>query len=200
MIHDSRQPESDHVEEITETDETVTLIRWGPLNTGGLLLRRKAVLEAGGWKNDQKCCQEHELLLRMRLAGSRFLLHNQAEAVYRRHSTATVSLRDPLLTIRTRMEITDRIAEHLESSGQLRPVHREALFTARMECARSAYGADAHLAAELCAKAEAHGRNWVSGSPALPLSYQLALRLAGFANAERLAGLSRRLRAAPRVA
>lgn len=173
--------------EITDSDETLTLIRWGPLNTGGLLLKRRAVLETGGWKEDQKCCQEHELLLRAWLAGCRFLLHNSAEAVYRQHGSDTVSRRNPLLTIRLRMELTDRLAGHLESSGKLTAAHREALFVARMECARSAYRLDSQLAEELCRKAEANGRSWVLGCPALPVVYQLALRLAGFENTERLA-------------
>jgi len=177
---------AERVLEITDSDETLTLIRWG-----SLLFRREAVLRAGGWKPDQPCCQEHELLLRMRMAGHRFLLHNQAEAVYRHHGSTTVSRRDPLLTIRTRMQLTDQLEEHLEASGQLSHTHRAALYAARMECARSAYRLDLPLAQELCRKAEAHGRKWVLGSPALPAGYQVALRLAGFVKTERLAEWAR---------
>ena len=187
IIRDMEHPKADHVMEITDQDETVTLIRWGALNTGGLLLRRSAVLRAGGWRPDQPCCQEHELLLRLRMAGCAFFLHNYAQTVYRRHSAATVSRRDPMLTIRTRMKLTDGLEDYLNSSGKLTPSHREALFTARMESARSAFPVNPALAKELCAKAECGGRSWVSGSPALPVLYQVALRLAGFVNTERLA-------------
>jgi glycosyltransferase involved in cell wall biosynthesis len=187
IVRDMERSGAERVLEIREHDATLTLIRWGSLNTGGLLLRRETLVAAGGWKRDQPCCQEHELLLRLQLAGNRFLLHNRVEAVYRHHSSATVSRRDPLLTIRTRMELTDQLEEHLNASGRLGPAHRVALFAARMECARSAYRLDLPLAQELCRKAEAHGRKWVSGSPALPPGYQLGLRLAGFVNTERVA-------------
>jgi GT2 family glycosyltransferase len=173
-------------------DDYLALIRWGSLNTGGLLLRRDAVLDVGGWNPEQECCQEHELLLRLRLAGKRFHLHNEALAVYRIHSSETVSRRDPLLTIRTRMNLTDRLVNYLEGLGEMTQVRREALFAARIECARSAFRLDPILAKELSEKADALGRIWVTGSPALPFSYQLALRVAGFANAERLAALVRR--------
>jgi GT2 family glycosyltransferase len=199
-IHDSAQSGPDRTAAINDSDETLTFIRWGCLNTGGLLLRRDAILSAGGWKEDQPCCQEHELFLRLRMAGCRFLFHNVAEAVYRRHTTTSVSRKDPLLTIRTRMELTDRIEEFLDSSGELTPAHREALFAARMECARSAYPLNGLLAEELRKKAEARGRSWVSGSPALPLGYQLALRIAGFTNTERLAALARGRHSGTRLA
>jgi len=175
-----------------EDDEYLALIRWGGINTGGLLLRRDAVLDVGGWNPGQKCCQEHELLLRLRLAENRFHLQDEALAVYRIHSSATVSREDPLLTIRTRMELTDRLADHLESLGEMTRIRKDALFAARMECARTAFGLDPNAAKGFSQKACALGRIWVTDSPALPFGYQLALRVAGFANAERLAKLLRR--------
>ena len=201
IIQDPLRPGADYVAEITDRNEVLTFLRWGPLNTGGLLLKRKAVLRIGGWKEDQPCCQEHELLLRLHLAGCLFLLHNKAETVYRRHNnSASVSRRDPLLTIRTRMELTDRMVEHLESSGQLTNACRDALFTARMESARSAYRLNSSFAEELCNRAAAHGARWIFGSPALPFGYQLALRLTGFANAERFAVWMRERRSGLRLA
>ena len=34
--------------------------------------RRTALVDVGGWKSDQPCCQEHELYLRHLMAGKRF--------------------------------------------------------------------------------------------------------------------------------
>jgi glycosyltransferase involved in cell wall biosynthesis len=192
IVHETENSGAERLLEIKDTDDTLTFIRWGSLNTGGLLLNREAVVRAGAWKPDQPCCQEHELLLRLRVAGGRFLFVNAAEAMYRHHSPSTVSKRDPLLTIRTRMGLTDKMEEYLKSSGQFTDSHRKALFAARMECARSAYSRDADLAQELCRQAEAHGREWVQDSPALPLGYQISVRLAGFLNTERLAAWARR--------
>ena len=183
---------SEHEIAIQDEDIDVTFFRWGPLNTGGLLMRRDAVEKVGGWKEDQLCCQEHELLFRLRSAGTGFLLYNRAETVYRQHGTATVSKRDPLRTIHTRVELTDRMEEYLSAMDRLTPTHREALFASRMECARSAYRVDPGFAARLSRKAERAGRAWIYGSPALPLSYQIAVRFAGFGVTERLAAWARR--------
>jgi glycosyltransferase involved in cell wall biosynthesis len=195
IIRDTVNARPDSVPKIhDDEDESVTFIRWGPLNTNGLLLRRKAVEDVGAWKEGQNCCQEHELLLRLFIAGHRFALHNSAETVYRLHSSQTVSRKDPLMVIRLRMELTDRMEAFLESTGRLTGRHRKALFVARMESARSAYNLDSRLATELSAKANARGPYWTSSSPALPPSYQAVCRIAGFIPAERIARWARYFR------
>ncbi|MBL8227495.1 MAG: glycosyltransferase [Bryobacterales bacterium] len=172
-------------------DLTYQYIRWGRIQTSGLLLRRHALKDAGGWKEDQPCCQEHEMLLRMMLAGKQIALHNQPGVVYRQHGTGTVSRKDPLRTIRERMALTDRLAAHLESAGRMSPLYRRALFTARLESARSAYRQDADFAVRIAGRAAATGVRWVEPTPGLPYSYQLARCLLGFQNAERLASFRR---------
>ena len=196
VIHTTFNPDADYTLEIHDASETVTYIRWGHLNTGGLLMKRDVVLQVGGWKEDQPCCQEHELLLRLMVAGHRFLLHHTAGVVYRQHSSATVSRRNPLLTIRTRMELTERMEKHLELSDKLTPEHKEALFIARMECARSARRMNPRFAQDLSRQARTYHGGWVADSAALPRSYQIALRLIGFANTEQLADWARVARSA----
>jgi hypothetical protein len=115
-----------------------------------------------------------------------------ANSVYRIHGNNTVSRRDPLRVIRTRMDITARLVQHLESIDELTANHRKALFVAQMESARSAYRLDKDLAEELSVKALAIGWNWRVSSPALPLHYQALVRLVGFRRAERLACSLRR--------
>jgi len=191
IIHDENRPGADCVLSIDDNDETLTFIRWGPLNTGGLLLRRQTVLDAGLWNVERRFCQEHDLVLRLILRDGRFFLHRNAEAVYRRHGSNTVSRRDPLGVIRLRMELTDRLADYLKSEGRWTPTHSQALYVARMECARSAARTDFRYAEELGAKAAALGARWVSSSPALPPHYQAISRIVGFKYAERLAGFVR---------
>ena len=189
IAHDTRCPREDYVIAIgdEDEDENTTFIRWGAINTGGLLMRRAAVLAVGAWKADQPCCQEHELVSRMMMAGHHFALWNIAQTVYRKHSSETVSRKDPMRVIRLRTEITDKIVDYLESIGKLTDSHREALYIARLESARTAVSRDAGFAYQLSAKAKQGGSWWVSSSPALPFSYQLALKLLGFRRAEGLA-------------
>ncbi len=195
IAHDMKCPKDDYVVELGdggEEDEKIAFIRWGALNTGGLLMRREAVMEVGAWKDDQQCCQEHELLSRLMIAGHKFALSNIAETVYRKHSSETVSRRDPLRVIRLRVEITDKIVEYLESVGKLTDRHREALYIARMESARTAVSRDVALANCLSAKAREGGSRWVSSSAALPLVYQAALKFLGFQLTEQIATWLRR--------
>lgn len=194
IIHDVSSPGSDYVFEIGAEDPTVTFIRWGSLNTNGLLLRKRSLTRVGGWREDQPCCQEHELLLRLLKAGARFLLHREAGAVYRTHGAHTVSRKNPLQVIQVRMEITDWLVEYLAAEGLLTRAHDEALYAARMESARGAWGLDPQYALCLAAKAKGQHRFWVRSSQALPLPYQVVLRVAGFRAAELVAASLRRVR------
>jgi glycosyltransferase involved in cell wall biosynthesis/peptidoglycan/xylan/chitin deacetylase (PgdA/CDA1 family) len=174
-------------------DVAAHFVFWTSFCTHGILLRRSAILEVKGWKEDQLVCQEHELLLRLMEGGKRFGLWSEPGAVYRYHDTGTVSRKDPLQTIRTRMELTDRCERFLKESNRLMADHRKALYVARMEAARSAWSIDAGYARQLVRKASENGGWWTSRSPALPPHFQIALRLVGFDPAQRLARFWRSL-------
>ena len=172
-------------------DVAAEYIRWGPLWTGGFLIRRAALVEVGGWKEDQVACQEHELLLRFIHAEKRFGLANKAEAVYRQHGSGTVSKKDPLRTIRLRLELTDSFERFLYKTDQLRPVYSRLLYRSRLECARTAWAYDQLYASELAEKASATGRWWISGSKALPARFQAVCFLFGFRRAQQFASALR---------
>lgn len=172
-------------------DMATQFIRWGPLNTNGLLWRREAVVGVGGWLEGQSCCQEHELLLRLMTAECRAGLWNEAGVVYRRHSGGSVSSRDPLRVLQTQMALLERFERFLAQKGRLTPAHVEALAVARMEAARTAYPRDRRLARELFRQARTGSAGFVRATPALPWRFQLAARLFGYDGAERLAALCR---------
>ncbi len=188
--------ESNGAERILEIEEnkdfTLPFIRWGALNTNGFLFRREALLDVGGWSPNQLACQEHELLLRLICAGKRFQLVNRAGAVYRFHGASTVSRKDPLRTLRLKLEILDKLQDHLEHNGLMTAQHRKEFYAGRMEAARGVWRRDPTLALNLAKKARSTGTYWVKFSPALPTAFQFSLRLLGFAGAERLAALARR--------
>lgn len=180
-----------------EADPGLHFIQWVPFGTIGPLFRREALQRVGGWKEDQPCCQEHELLLRLIMAGCRFGLLNEPLAVYRIHGMHTVSNRDPLRTARERMRLTDRMEAFLLETGGLSPAHRAALAVARLETARSVYRRDAALARQLFGRVMASGRRLWPRTPALPWRFQWVALCGGLDLAEKLAALLRRGRPAP---
>jgi glycosyltransferase involved in cell wall biosynthesis len=180
-----------------QQDISSHFIRWNALNTNGLLFKRQSLLDVGGWNPAQAACQEHELLYRLFCAGRRFSLVDNPAAVYRLHRAATVSRRDPLRTLRLKMELLDKMESHLETHRLLTQDHRKELYAARMEAARRVWSFDPASARDMARNAQAKGRWWISSSPALPLTFQLANWLFGFGGAESLAA---RLRGSGRVA
>lgn len=167
-------------------------ICWASFNTTAMLFRRQAVVDLGGWKKDQPCCQEHELIQRLLLAGKRFVPSRLAQSVYRVHGSESVSRSDPLRTTMTRSGLTSRLTQCLHSMGGLNSEHKRALFEVRLTMARSTYGKDRKVASELAASAFQYGRWVIPRSDALPLTYQIALHLLGFKLSERLASWRRR--------
>jgi len=175
-------------------DPTVHFFRWSSFCTHGILLRRSAVLEVGGWNNTQPVCQEHELLLRLFMAGKTFGLWNHAAAVYRYHGTGTISTKSPLRTMQVRMALTDNFEEWLKSTGRLTRACRKAVYIARVETARNAWANDAAYAFDLIRTAERKGRFWVLSNSAVPLSLQVVWRACGFRVAQNLARRMREFR------
>lgn len=172
-------------------DAGAEYIRWGPFWTGAFLIRRSSLIEVGGWKEDQIACQEHELLLRLIRGEKRFGFCRNLSAVYRHHSCSTVSKKDPLLTARLRMELTDEFEVFLRDQHRLDHFYSKLLFAARMECARSTWQRDKRYAIELARKATSSEWYWVRDSPALPFHFQVARLLFGFRGAQQLASFWR---------
>ncbi len=173
-------------------DPKVQFFRWSAFCTHGIMLRRSAVLEAGGWREDQPVCQEHELLLRLLTAGNKFGLWNQPGAVYRYHGSDTVSTKSPLRTIRTRMGITNQLENWLRSSNGLTAACRKEVYIARMDTARTAWQHDESYGCELATAAAKDGHFWVESNSALPLAFQAMARLCGFQVAQKFAQYCRR--------
>lgn len=175
-------------------DMVLEFLRWGPLNTNGFLYKRAVLLEAGGWKETQASCQEHELLLRLLMQERRSACLAVPGAVYRVHGTATVSRKNPLRTARLQTELLDTLQSWLETSGRLSPRYRRALYVTRMETARKTWSIDRAFASSLAVRARSLGTLLLGvSSPALPFFYRLANGLLGFSAAERLASRQRSL-------
>jgi hypothetical protein len=165
-------------------------LAWEIPQTGGALWRRSALNLAGAWKEDQPCCQEHELYLRALQAGLRFQFAPTPGAAYRIWSEDTVCRRDPRLVIHVKTGLIDHCQAWLTQHALWTETHRRIAGQACFEMARS-------LAKYDLAEAEAYHRERAARhllylhGPAAPTSYRLAYHTLGFARAERLAAARR---------
>lgn len=169
-------------------DPWVLLASWGLPQTGAPLWRKKAILDVGGWKRDQPCCQEHELYLRLLSGGARFTYCPTNGAIYRQWSEGTVCKRDVGEVHRRRLEI-ERLAEtYLREQDELTTHRLQAINQARFEIARSAWKYSPGFAKAIMTDVHSVDPNFSPVGAAAPLRYRLIYHSLGFTTAEVLAG------------
>jgi glycosyltransferase involved in cell wall biosynthesis len=184
----------------TPHDPWVLLARWYLPQTGSPLWRRQAIADVGGWKIDQPCCQEHELYLRLLMAGKRFEYCEAAGSVYRQWSESTVCKRDLSETRRRRLAIEDQLEQHLKVSGELTSVRQQAINQARFESARMIWLSDRQWAAQVITQICQTDKTFLPSGYAAPAFYRLTYKLLGFSIAEQLAAAKRQIRSQPNLA
>jgi glycosyltransferase involved in cell wall biosynthesis len=168
-------------------DPWILLARWYLPQTGAALWRKQALLDVGGWKPDQPCCQEHELYLRLLMAGKRFSYHPANGAVYRQWSEQTVCKRNKSETHRRRLEIVQRAQDFLHQRKELSPGRLRAINQARFETARNAWQYDPQFATEVMETVRRVQPRFVPTGSAAPLHYRMVYHVGGFRTAERVA-------------
>src|SRR5207247_2555180 len=127
-------------------DLWVLLARWFLPGTGSGICTKRAILDVGGWNERQPCCQEHELYLRMLMAGEHFTICPHGGLIYRQWSEATICKRDKSEVHRQRVEIEQRLEDFLRERKQLTPKRLQAINQGRFEVARSAWQHDPRFA------------------------------------------------------
>lgn len=168
---------------------------WNLTQTGGALFHRQTLIEAGGWKHDQPCCQDNEVFSRMLQAGAECVHCASAEAVYRRFEGGSVSTGDSDRLVREIMRIVDEGEAFLESNGMLSERRRQAANQTRFNLARKAWSQDADAALAIMARVKESDSGFIpSSGPEAPESYRLTYRLFGFSGAEKLAAGIRRFK------
>jgi glycosyltransferase involved in cell wall biosynthesis len=188
--------EAGTTEEITQIPEPrdlwVLLARWWLPQTGGPLWRRQALIDVGGWKPDQPCCQEHELYLRLLQAGAKFCYFDECYAAYRHWSQdGTTSKRNRSELRRQRLKIEDRIEDFLKSRGELTMSRMQALNQARFEIARGAWLENRSEAREIVGVIHERHPGFIPEPPAARRQYRWVYRMFGFVAAERVAACKR---------
>lgn len=112
-------------------DPWISLVRGDLPQTGAPLWRKQAIEDVNGWKVDQPCCQEHDLYLRLLMAGKRFAYCEDGGAVYRYWGNHTVSTRNPSEWQRRQLDIQDQAEEFLRATSQLTRIRKAAIDQAR---------------------------------------------------------------------
>ncbi len=174
-------------------DVVILLARWYLPQTGATLWRKAAIESVGGWNDSQPACQEHELYLRLLMAGMRFDYCDHPGAVYRQWSETTLWKADKGRTRRLRLDVVNRLEAFLEERVQLTPERRWAINQSRFELARMAWMSDPREATDIVERIRQSDPTFVPSGDAAPQSYRLLLSLVGFPMVERLAAWRRRL-------
>jgi glycosyltransferase involved in cell wall biosynthesis len=172
-------------------DYWTMLASWKLPQTGAPLWKRSAILDVGGWKRDQPCCQEHELYLRLLTGGKKFAYHSSGGSIYRQWSDQTVCKRDIPEVHRRRLEIERKLEEFLSSTGQLTPARLRAISQARFEMARNAWQYDRTVAAGIMKDVRKSDPKFSPTGEAAPSHYKFVFRACGFNVAEGLAAAAR---------
>jgi len=167
-------------------DLWILLASWGLPQTGAPLWRKQAILDVGGWKRDQPCCQEHELYFRLLTGEKRFAYNPTNGAVYRQWSTETVCRRDISEVHRRRLEIEQHLEDYLREKKQLTEERLRAINQARFEIARIAWQYDSTFAEKIMDQVLDVDPNFSPTGAAAPAHYRLVFHSIGFRAAERL--------------
>jgi glycosyltransferase involved in cell wall biosynthesis len=178
-------------------DQWVLLARWYLPQTGACLWRKKAILDVGGWKPDQPCCQEHELYLRLLIAGRRFGYCDANGAVYRQWGEHTVCKRNKPEVRRRRLEIEQQAEDFLRDRNELTTERHWAINMARFEMARVAWQHDHVEASRIMGIIRRSQPDFIPAGDAAPPGYRLAFRVLGFRLAETVADWRRPFFSAP---
>lgn len=174
-------------------DLWVLLASWYLPQTGSPLWRRQAVADVGGWKPDQPCCQEHELYLRLLMAGKRLVYCASNGAVYRQWGEHTACNRDKREVRHRRLDIERQIEHSLSQTGELTPARHWAINQARFEMARAAWQSDRSEARVIAATIHRSQPDFMPAGTAAVPHYQALYRLVGFGATEILAEWRRRV-------
>lgn len=172
-------------------DPWILLARWYLPQTGCPLWRKQAIIDVGGWQENQPCCQEHELYLRLLQDGKKFSYFDHAGSVYRQWSESTVCKQNKAETYRRRLNITDKLEQYLDEIKQLTALRQYQINQARFECARIIWLWDKQWANKIIKQIRNCDRNFIPSGDCAPEIYRLMYQFLGFAMTEKLAAMKR---------
>ena len=165
-------------------DPWILLTRWYLPQTGSVLWKKQAIGEVGGWKEDQPCCQEHELYLRLLKAGKVFKYSQEPGAIYRKWSDDTVCERDKSESYKQRLKIILDVENYLDKTGKLTSDRQNEINQARFECARIIWNMDKKWAKSLIREVNISKIPFTPSGKGVPYIYRILYSSLGFSAAE----------------
>lgn len=189
-----KQPPKKYLLKLPDVNDFyINFIRWGALQTSGFLWKKTAILEVGGWKEDE-ICHEHELMLRLIQNRKKIFLYDKANSVYRQWSESSFSRKDKKAITKRRMALTELLGHYLKRNGLLNKDRLYAINLSRFESARYIYQDDKDFALYLIKKIKESDKNFKPSGPAAPFAYKFISSLFGFDIAEKIAKYTRWMR------
>jgi len=168
--------------------------RWELTQTGGALFRKSALEDVGGWNEDQDCCQDNELFLRLLQAGKCFLPCPDAVAVYRRFEDGTVSTRKRARVVNEILRVLDLTEAHLRDTGKMTAERLNAINHHRFWLARNIWPWASGHSLEIMHQVKGLQPDFApEPSRFAPASYRACYAVFGFAAAEGIAAAKRRI-------
>lgn len=175
-------------------DPYALLALWHLPQTGSPLWKKQAIVDAGGWKNDQPCCQEHELYLRLLKTNAIFQFCQSAESVYRQWSESTVCKKDKSLTYEHRLQIINDLEVYLQDNNLMNQLRLNAINESRFACARLIWLFDRQWGNDVIAKISISDNTFDPPAHLAPSIYKFIYRWLGFEVAEIFAKMKRVLK------
>jgi len=168
---------------------------WSLTQTGGALFRRTSLERVGGWNESQRCCQDNELFYRLLQTGARFAHCDHAGAVYRRFAGDSVSTGKGTTVREEIRRLLGAAEQWLREQGEWTPARAAAANNYRFGLARQTWESDPGWARTVLAEIERSDPQFrPAPGPHAPTLYRWCHRFFGFAGAERVSVLRRRLR------
>jgi glycosyltransferase involved in cell wall biosynthesis len=174
-------------------DPWILLARWYLPQIGSPLWRKQAIIDVGGWKEKQSCCQEHELYLRLLQAGKQFNYFGEAGSIYRQLNEITAWKKSHVETYQRRLEIIDRLEKHLAQIHQLNQVRQTAINQARFESAQIIWLFNKQWSKNIIQQIHQTEINFVPSGNCVPKIYRLIYQTFGFNLAENITQIKRQL-------
>lgn len=169
-------------------------LSWDLTQTGGALFHRVSLLEAGGWNEDQPCCQDNEVFFRLLKMGYHFVRCGYSGAIYRRFEGGSVSTRRMSLVRDEILRLVDEGERWLASRDELTQRRRQAANQNRLALARGCWLEDPSIACKIIERIRQSDPGFrPEPAPHAPAAYRLAWRLFGFEGAERISEWKRKI-------
>jgi glycosyltransferase involved in cell wall biosynthesis len=190
------QREYDKQEVIYSDDPWAALVSWELPQTSSPLFNRQALLDVGGWNNEQKVCQEHELYFRLLKAGKSVIGVKEFNQLthYRQWSGDTVSRKNPMNTYHARIEIMEKAYNFMEENNLLTEQRRMVFMEWCLLLSRGLWSLNKKLAVDFFKRHEKVYPLMDVRSNFLKKYYLQIVRLIGFESVERIAMWIRKIR------